>query len=185
MLGTSFVLALRAIRRHLMRSFLTTLGIIIGVAAVVTMVTLGNGATAQVQAQISSLGSNILNVNMGGGLGRGGGATPQPLRPGRRRCRGQADRRRAASRAPGAVQASPLSMRRRTGRPPSTARPTAISSPTTSRWSQAACSRPPRNRRQIGLHHRRHREGKSLQGRRPRSTRACASTRSAATSSAS
>ncbi len=79
MLGTSFVLALRAIRRHLMRSFLTTLGIIIGVAAVVTMVTLGNGATAQVQSQISSLGSNLLNVNMGGGFGRGGGAAPRPF----------------------------------------------------------------------------------------------------------
>jgi len=79
MLGTSFILAVRAIRRHLMRSFLTTLGIIIGVAAVVTMVTLGNGATAQVQSQISSLGSNLLNVNMGAGNGRGGGATPHPF----------------------------------------------------------------------------------------------------------
>ncbi|MBO9576438.1 MAG: ABC transporter permease [Sphingobium sp.] len=79
MLLTSFLLALRAIRRHLMRSFLTTLGIIIGVAAVVTMVTLGNGATASVQSQISSLGSNLLNVNMGGGFGRGGGAPPKPF----------------------------------------------------------------------------------------------------------
>ena len=79
MLVTSFLLALRAIRRHLMRSFLTTLGIIIGVAAVVTMVTLGNGATQSVQSQISSLGSNLLNVNMGGGFGRGGGAPPKPF----------------------------------------------------------------------------------------------------------
>ncbi len=79
MLVTSFLLALRAIRRHLMRSFLTTLGIIIGVAAVVTMVTLGNGATQSVQSQISSLGSNLLNVNMGGGFGRGGGAPPRPF----------------------------------------------------------------------------------------------------------
>ncbi len=52
MLATSFLLAIRAIRRHLLRSFLTTLGIIIGVAAVVTMVTLGNGATASVQSQL-------------------------------------------------------------------------------------------------------------------------------------
>jgi putative ABC transport system permease protein len=79
MLGTSFLLAVRAIRRHLLRSFLTTLGIIIGVAAVVTMVTLGNGATASVQSQISSLGSNMLNVNMSGGFGRGGGAPPKPF----------------------------------------------------------------------------------------------------------
>lgn len=58
MLGATFLLALREIRRHLMRSILTTLGIIIGVAAVVTMVTLGNGVTASVQEEISSLGSN-------------------------------------------------------------------------------------------------------------------------------
>ena len=58
MLGATFLLALREIRRHLMRSILTTLGIIIGVAAVVTMVTLGNGVTASVQEEISSLGSS-------------------------------------------------------------------------------------------------------------------------------
>ena len=46
MLGPTLVLALREIRRHVLRSFLTVLGIVIGVAAVVTMVTLGNGATA-------------------------------------------------------------------------------------------------------------------------------------------
>ena len=62
MMGSTFMLALREIRRHLLRSFLTTLGIIIGVAAVVTMVTLGNGVTASVQSQISSLGSNVLIV---------------------------------------------------------------------------------------------------------------------------
>ncbi|MBI1404047.1 MAG: FtsX-like permease family protein [Porphyrobacter sp.] len=58
MLGTSILLALREIRRHILRSILTTLGIIIGVAAVVTMVTLGNGVTASVQEQISSLGAS-------------------------------------------------------------------------------------------------------------------------------
>jgi putative ABC transport system permease protein len=81
MFGTTLVLALREIRRHLLRSFLTTLGIVIGVAAVVTMVTLGNGATAAVTEQISSLGSNILNVNAGQGFGRGGGGPPpQPFK---------------------------------------------------------------------------------------------------------
>jgi putative ABC transport system permease protein len=77
MLGTTIVLALREIRRHLLRSFLTILGIVIGVAAVVTMVTLGNGATAAVKEQISSLGSNLLQVRPGQGFGRGGGG-PQP-----------------------------------------------------------------------------------------------------------
>ena len=62
MWGTTFVLALREIRRHLMRSFLTTLGIIIGVSAVITMVTLGKGATEDITEQISALGSNVLII---------------------------------------------------------------------------------------------------------------------------
>lgn len=62
MLGTTLLLAMREIRRHLMRSFLTTLGIIIGVAAVITMVTLGRGVTADIEEQISSLGSNVFFV---------------------------------------------------------------------------------------------------------------------------
>ncbi|HOB12929.1 MAG TPA: ABC transporter permease [Novosphingobium sp.] len=77
MLGTTILLAFNEIRRHLMRSFLTTLGIVIGVSAVVTMVQLGNGATEAVKQQISSLGANILQVRPGQGFGRGGGG-PQP-----------------------------------------------------------------------------------------------------------
>jgi putative ABC transport system permease protein len=77
MFGTTIILALREIRRHLLRSFLTILGIVIGVAAVVTMVTLGNGATQAVSDQISSLGSNILTIRPGQGWGRGGGG-PRP-----------------------------------------------------------------------------------------------------------
>ncbi|RYG28128.1 MAG: ABC transporter permease, partial [Burkholderiales bacterium] len=50
MIGTTFLLALRSIRRHMLRSFLTVLGIVIGVAGVVTMVTLGNATTAAVQS---------------------------------------------------------------------------------------------------------------------------------------
>ena len=70
MIGVNTVgLALRAIRRNLLRSVLTTLGIVIGVAAVVTMVTVGNGATRAVQAQIRSLGSNLLMVRPGQRLG--------------------------------------------------------------------------------------------------------------------
>lgn len=62
MIGTTLVLALREIRRHLLRSFLTTLGIIIGVSAVITMVTLGNGVTVSIKEQISALGSNVFIV---------------------------------------------------------------------------------------------------------------------------
>ena len=69
MLLNAFLLAIRAIRRNLMRSFLTVLGVIIGVAAVITMVTLGNGATRMVSDQISSLGSNLLILRPGQRMG--------------------------------------------------------------------------------------------------------------------
>ncbi|GAO23182.1 ABC transporter permease [Alicycliphilus denitrificans] len=74
MLLNSLLLALRSIRRNLMRSFLTVLGIVIGVSAVITMVTLGNGATLAVQAQIASLGTNLLQVRPGQRMGPGGGS---------------------------------------------------------------------------------------------------------------
>jgi putative ABC transport system permease protein len=72
----AFLLSLREIQRNLMRSFLTILGIVIGVAAVITMVTLGNGATQAVSDQISSLGSNLLIVRPGQRLGAGHGSAP-------------------------------------------------------------------------------------------------------------
>ncbi len=68
----SIILALKEIRRNLMRSTLTILGVVIGVAAVITMVTLGNGATAQVTQDIASLGSNLLQIRPGQGRGPGG-----------------------------------------------------------------------------------------------------------------
>lgn len=71
MLGNTLLLALRSIRRNLMRSFLTTLGIVIGVAAVVTMVTVGRGATQAVRSQIEALGSNLLQIRPGQRLGPG------------------------------------------------------------------------------------------------------------------
>jgi putative ABC transport system permease protein len=73
MLLNILFLALRSIRRNLLRSFLTILGIVIGVSAVITMVTLGNGATLAVQTQISSLGTNLLMVRPGQRQGPGGG----------------------------------------------------------------------------------------------------------------
>ncbi|MBY0278097.1 ABC transporter permease [Candidatus Binatia bacterium] len=71
MLWSTILLAFRAIRRNAVRSLLTVLGIVIGVAAVVTMVTLGNGATRSVSEQIASLGSNLLMVLPGKRLGPG------------------------------------------------------------------------------------------------------------------
>ncbi|MBI5687801.1 MAG: ABC transporter permease [Verrucomicrobia bacterium] len=57
--------ALRALRRNKMRSVLTALGIIIGVGAVITMVGIGNGAKAQIEAQIASLGQNVILIFSG------------------------------------------------------------------------------------------------------------------------
>jgi len=79
MLFSVFMLALRSVQRNMLRSFLTILGIVIGVSAVITMVTLGNGATQAIETQITSLGTNLLLVNPGqrgpgGGGGGGGGA---------------------------------------------------------------------------------------------------------------
>ncbi len=71
MLWNTILLALREIRRNVMRSFLTVLGIVIGVGAVITMVTIGGGATLQVQQQIASMGSNMLMVSPGKRLGPG------------------------------------------------------------------------------------------------------------------
>ena len=79
MLFSVFMLAVHSVQRNLLRSFLTILGIVIGVSAVITMVTLGNGATLAIQAQISSLGTNLLMVRPGqrGFGGGGGGGVPQ------------------------------------------------------------------------------------------------------------
>ena len=71
MIWNAFFIAVREIRRNLTRAFLTVLGIIIGVAAVITMVTLGQGATEAVKSQISSLGSNLLMIRPGMGFGPG------------------------------------------------------------------------------------------------------------------
>jgi putative ABC transport system permease protein len=74
MLWNALKLALSSIRRNLTRASLTVLGVVIGVAAVISMVTLGNGATLAVKNQISSLGSNLLIVRPGQRMGPGQGA---------------------------------------------------------------------------------------------------------------
>ncbi len=81
MFWNALILALREIRRNVLRSILTILGIVIGVAAVIVMVTLGGGATAQVTQQIASLGSNLLVVSPGKRMGPGQnvGAAPFTL----------------------------------------------------------------------------------------------------------
>ncbi|MGX9462834.1 ABC transporter permease [Shewanella sp. A14] len=71
MLWNAVLLAMREIRRNVMRSFLTILGIVIGVAAVIIMVTIGGGATLQVTEQVASLGSNLLLVSPGQRMGMG------------------------------------------------------------------------------------------------------------------
>jgi putative ABC transport system permease protein len=63
--GSTVNVALRALRRNKMRSVLTALGIIIGVGAVIAMVGIGNGAKAQVEAQIASLGQNVILIFSG------------------------------------------------------------------------------------------------------------------------
>jgi putative ABC transport system permease protein len=74
----TLLLSLREVQRNLLRSFLTMLGIVIGVSAVVTMVTLGKGATRAVQTQISSLGTNLLMVRPGQRQGLGGPGAGAP-----------------------------------------------------------------------------------------------------------
>jgi putative ABC transport system permease protein len=73
-------IALRALRVNLLRSVLTMLGIIIGVASVITMVAVGAGASARVQEQIASLGSNLIVIWPGSvtqaGVRLGGGTRP-------------------------------------------------------------------------------------------------------------
>ena len=58
-------LALRSVRRNVLRSFLTLLGIVIGVAAVIAMLTIGAGTTEKVKTDIAKLGSNLLVVRAG------------------------------------------------------------------------------------------------------------------------
>src|SRR4051812_6047920 len=64
-------IAARALRRNKLRTFLTMLGIIIGVGAVIATVSIGNGAKAMIEAQIASLGQNVILV-MSGSVTRGG-----------------------------------------------------------------------------------------------------------------
>ena len=85
-------LALTELRRNKMRSLLTMLGVIIGVGSVIAMVSVGQGATSSVQAEINSLGTNIILILPGsttqGGV-RAGGGTAQTLTVGDAKAIGQ------------------------------------------------------------------------------------------------
>ncbi len=101
-LGSTLTLSFRALRRNILRSSLTALGIIIGVGAVIAMVSIGNGAKAQIEAQIASLGQNIIMVWPGsastGGM-RGGWGSASTLT--------EADALAILSEVPGVVAVSP------------------------------------------------------------------------------
>lgn len=102
MLWNAFVIALREIRRNLTRAFLTVLGVVIGVAAVITMVTLGNGATSSIKEQISGLGSNVLTLRPGAGFGPGRSAAGVPNFS-------ESDASAIASQVPGIKSVAPIS----------------------------------------------------------------------------
>ncbi len=95
MLYETVRLALQAIRRNALRSFLTVLGIVIGVGAVIAMVTIGNGTTAKVTADLAKLGSNLLFVRPGqfgpgrASAGRQGPSTPAISRRSARQLHGR------------------------------------------------------------------------------------------------
>ena len=78
------IIALRALRRNKMRSILTALGMIIGVGAVIAMVSIGNGAKSQVEASIANLGQNVITIfpgNFTSGGARGGWGSASSLTP--------------------------------------------------------------------------------------------------------
>ncbi len=78
MLSNTLLMALREIQRNVLRSGLTVLGIIIGVAAVIVIVTLGAGTTRQVGSEISKMGSNMITLVPGGDMRMGGASGAAP-----------------------------------------------------------------------------------------------------------
>ncbi|MCF7687253.1 MAG: ABC transporter permease [Cephaloticoccus sp.] len=83
-ISSTFIISLRALRRNILRSSLTALGIIIGVGAVIAMVSIGNGAKSQIEGQIASLGQNVIMIFPGSstsGGTRGGWGSSSSLTP--------------------------------------------------------------------------------------------------------
>ena len=79
MIYNIIILSLREIRRNLLRSILTTLGIVIGVASVVMIVTLGEGTKLQVETEISKLGSSMMTISPGKRRHRGASQSAKPF----------------------------------------------------------------------------------------------------------
>jgi putative ABC transport system permease protein len=79
MIWETLRLALLALRRNKLRSGLTMLGIVIGVAAVIAMVTVGQGSSRSVSASVASLGTNVLSVRPDRGQGPGGSSVSRPF----------------------------------------------------------------------------------------------------------
>jgi len=101
-ISSTFVISLRALRRNIMRSALTALGIIIGVAAVIAMVSIGNGAKNQIESQIASLGQNVIIIFPGSSTSSGarsGWGSRSSLTP--------EDAKAIVNEVPGVVAASP------------------------------------------------------------------------------
>lgn len=95
----AFVAALQSLRVNVLRSVLTTLGIIIGVGAVITMVAVGTGAERQITNTIRSLGSNLLIVIPSSSVTLGGGREPSALT--------EADADAIAAEIPGVLVSAP------------------------------------------------------------------------------
>ena len=101
--SSTWMIALRALRRNLMRSGLTMLGIIIGVAAVIAMVAIGTGAKEQVASSIAQIGQNTVLVLSGapsrGGVRGGWGSSPTLTRQ---------DYEAIRKEIPGVIRATPV-----------------------------------------------------------------------------
>ena len=108
MLFDAIKLAFQAIRRNVLRSFLTVLGIVIGVGAVIAMVTIGGGTTAKVKADLAKLGTNLVLVRPGQ---FGPGGADQGKVQGRDTSRSAVDQRHQGG-GPGRAKASPPSTER-------------------------------------------------------------------------
>ncbi len=104
---TSFIIATRALNRHKLRTFLTMLGMIIGVAAVMTMVALGNGAQASVEDEVKSAGTNLIYI-AAGNYTRGGDDVKVASGRGAARTLVAADGDAIAARVPGVKFWAPL-----------------------------------------------------------------------------
>jgi putative ABC transport system permease protein len=118
-------IAVSALRRNAMRTALTALGLIIGVAAVIVMVAIGNGARSSIESRIRSAGTNVVTISAGsnafGPVRQGSGATTtltrQMRRPSRKKCPGSATSHPAPTHVSKSLPRHPTGTRRCRARP--------------------------------------------------------------------